>query len=181
MYAKQLETKDLILGKIQLEDAEALWHNYWSRPEPTQYMLWQKVETLQEAIERTERGIEFQKDHLAFCVYTKEGHNPIGLAAMKEIEPNVWDDCGIGIGPDFVGRGYGKQILQALVDECFRLGATKIYCSCFVENIASKKMQLACGFEFSHQEEKIREHDQLKYTVDVHMLTREKYLMTKNI
>lgn len=38
---------------------------------------------------------------------------------MKEIDEGIYEDSRIAIGTKFVGRGYGKQILMALVDYCF--------------------------------------------------------------
>ncbi len=36
----------------------------------------------------------------------------IGWASMREANPYVYENMGIAIGPDFVGKGYGKQIRE---------------------------------------------------------------------
>ena len=41
----------------------------------------------------------------------------IGFAGMKEIEPGVFEDTGIAVGPDYVGKGYGTEILSAFIEE----------------------------------------------------------------
>lgn len=92
---------------------------------------------------------------------------------MKEIEDKVYEDSGIGIGTKFVGRGYGKQILKALVDYCFDdLGATRIVCSCRSENIASKNLQLSCGFHYTHTQDMVDKTNKLNYMLDFYELHR---------
>lgn len=49
-------------------------------------------------------------------MYEKSSGQAIGFAGMEEMEPGVYEDMGIALGPDFVGRGYGKQIVNAMVD-----------------------------------------------------------------
>ncbi len=175
MYSNQLETQDLILGKMKPDDAQKMLDNFWRHEQTAKYMLWPTTNNYQDAVARVERSIKFQAERMAYTVYEKSSGEPIGLAGMIEVEPNVWEDAGIGVGPKFVGKGYGTQILKALVDECFRIGATKIICSCFKDNLPSKKMQIKFGFEYTHSEEKIREKDGLKYVADFHVLTKEKY------
>ena len=60
---------------------------------------------------------------------------------------------GIAIGPDFVGKGYGKQILNALCDEAKKQGAREFRCSYRENNIASKGLQDACEFVFDYRSE----------------------------
>jgi RimJ/RimL family protein N-acetyltransferase len=167
MYKERLETKDLILKRAAMEDAYDMYRNIWSEEESARYMLWTPIKSMVEAVDRMSKTIEFQKDRIAYCVYEKQSGQAIGFAGMKEIEDGVYEDSGIGIGNKFVGRGYGKQILMALVDYCFKeLEATRIICSCWTENLTSKKMQLSCGFEYSHSQAMIDKRNGLDYTLD---------------
>ena len=108
-YAKQIETPDLILGKSKQEDLESIFNNYWISETSAKYMLWVPQKNLQEAQDRLDRTIKFQKDHLAFMVYLKQTGEAIGQVGFFEKEPKVFEDMGIGIGEKFVGKGYGKQ------------------------------------------------------------------------
>ena len=72
---------------------------------------------------------------------------------MREAEPGIYEDMGIAIGPDFVGKGYGKQILNALCAEAKKQGAKEFRCSYREKNLASKGLQDACGFEFAYKSE----------------------------
>ena len=173
MYKERLETKDLILKKAIMEDVYELYHNIWSEKESAKYMLWNPAKSMEEAKERMSKTIDFQKNRIAYCVYEKQSGQGIGFAGMKEISDGVYEDNGIAIGTKFIGRGYGKQILMALVDYCFEeLEATRIMCSCRKENIASKKMQLSCGFHYSYSQAMVDKRDGHEYTLDFYELVR---------
>ena len=180
-YIKQLETKDLILGKAKIEDTQSIFENYWSSDKTAKYMLWVPQRTFEEAKARVERTINFQKDHLAFFVYEKATGKAIGQAAMLEVEPGIFEDGGIGIGEKFVGNGYGKQILKAFIEYLFsELDAKKIICSCHTDNIPSAKMQMSCGLKYSHSSMVTREKDGLIYKSDNYTITKEDWLKSKN-
>lgn len=176
----QIETKDLLLRKATLQDTESMLRNYWSQEEPCRYMLWQPTYNIDEAMKRMEKTIAFEQDKLAFVIEEKVSHEVIGMVGFLECEKGVYEDCGMGIGPRFVHRGYGTQVLQAFVeclfDEC---GADCIIYSSFVDNIASIKLQAKCGFVFSHTEDKVRQRDNLHYTQNVYKLSKENYINSK--
>lgn len=179
MYKEILETKELILKKATIDDVSDMYHNIWSEEQSARYMLWTPVKSIDEAKERMSKTIEFQKDRIAYCVYEKQGGQAIGFAGMKEIDNRVYEDCGIGIGTKFVRRGYGKQILMALVNYCFEeLEAIRIVCSCRSENIASKKMQLSCGFQYAYSQAMIDKRNGLGYTLDFYEIIK---LRKKNL
>lgn len=167
MYKDRIETKDLVLAKAKMSDAEALLENYWKEETTARYMLHIPLKTIEEAKERLEKVIEFQKDHMAYLVYEKETKEPIGMAAMKEIAPGVYEDGGVGIGSKYTGKGYGKQILNAFIDYIFKdLKAKKIICSCDSRNIPSAKLQQSCGLKYSHSEKAVRKRDGEEYISD---------------
>ena len=180
-YTKQIETPDLILGKSKQEDLESIFNNYWISETSAKYMLWVPQKNLQEAQDRLDRTIKFQKDYLAFMVYLKQTGEAIGQVGFFEKEPKVFEDMGIGIGEKFVGKGYGKQILTAMIDYMFEnLDAEKVLCTCHTDNIASAKMQQSCGLKYTHSEPFTREKDNLTYKSDCYQITREDWLMRKN-
>ena len=174
MYKDKIETKDLILAKAKADDLNDIYQNFWSQEETAKYMLWKPCKSLAEARESLEKIISFQKDKIAYFVYEKKTKKAIGIAGVKEISPDIYEDAGIGIGPKFVGKGYGKQILKALVDYCEELGAKKIVCSCFTENIPSAKLQQSCGFKYTHSEKQVRKWDGKEYISDIYELQLNK-------
>ncbi len=155
------ETKDLLLRKARQEDWRAMYENIWSHPESARYMLWNVSVSEAEAEARMERTIAFQAAHdHHWLVVEKASGEAIGFAGLQELEPGICEETGIAVGPAFTGRGYGKQILNALTEYARdHLGAGKFTACCRSENAASRNMQLSCGFRFSHREQRTDPRD----------------------
>lgn len=163
-----LETKDLIIKKGEFSDWKDMYYNLWRHSESARYMLWNVTTSEEAAKARMERTIAFEESHeYEWLVYEKASNQAIGFAGMIEIEENVYEDTGIAIGPEFVRRGYGKQILNALTDYARdELGATKFVVSCRTKNIASHNLQMSCGFQFSHYEGRVDPRNGEEYTLE---------------
>ena len=106
-------------------------------------------------------------------VVGKDSGTAIGFAGIIEVEAGVYEDCGVALGPEYVGKGYGKQILTALVELVFgTLSAHRFICSCRSENTASRRLQLSCGFTFSHSEERIDPRTETPYVLEFYTLEK---------
>ena len=166
----KLETKDVVLKKAEFTDWKAIYKNLWMHEESARYMLGTPTKTEEDAKTRMFRTIEFEKkpeNKYLFLVYLKETGEAIGFAGMREREPEIYEECGIALGPDFVRKGYGRQILNALTDEAKKAGAKKFYACNRVGNVASRELQLACGFQFeSMSEEKTDPRTGEKYIME---------------
>lgn len=167
-----LETKDLIIKKARQQDWRAMYYNLWSHAESARYMLWNVTTSEKDAIARMERTIAFEASHeYNWLVYEKATDQAIGFAGLEVLEEGVCGENGIAIGPAFTRRGYGKQILNALVDfSKEHLGAKKFVACCRTQNEASRRLQQACGFTFSHYSEEMEDPR-----------TGEKYILEYNI
>lgn len=166
------ETKDLILRKAVFEDWQDMYRNLWSHGESARYMLWNVTRTEEEAQARIARTIAFQEQNRAWLVIERKSGQAIGFAGMMQISDGVWEDTGIAVGPEFVGRGYGKQILTALIDFAVReLGASVFICSCRSENAASRGMILGCGFRYTHTEDRIDPRNGQKYFLEFYQMS----------
>ena len=163
-----LETRDLIIKKAEQKDWKDMYYNIWRHSESARYMFWSMTTSEEDAKARMERTIAFEATHpYAWLVYEKKSNQAIGFAGITEIEEGVYEDQGVAIGPAFVGKGYGKQIVNALVDFARdELGARKMVLSYRSDNIASKKLQETCGFVYSHSEEKIDPRNGEPYVVE---------------
>lgn len=149
-----METEDLILGKAKYEDWESIYRNVWSRPETAKYMYWKLTTDEAEAKERIQRTVAWQQDHDAWLVYEKKSGQAIGFAGIKEIRPHIYEDAGIALGPEYVGKGYGKQILQMLMEYCISLGGLEFHYSTRAANQASRALAVSAGFVYQYSEEK---------------------------
>lgn len=151
-----LETQNLILDKAKFSDWKGMYQNVWSRIESARYMMWKITESEADAVTRIQRTIEFQKNHYAYLVYEKASGNPIGFAGVEQLEPLVFGETGICLGPDYVGKGYGKQILQCLLDYCREeFGAKEFIYSTRDENEASIGLAKSLKFTYISSEEKL--------------------------
>ena len=163
-----LETRDLILRKAVFDDWKAMYENVWRHPETARYMLWDVTTSEEDARSRMERTIAFQAAHPgAFVVARKKTGQAIGFAGLNELSPGVWEETGIALGPAFTGKGYGKQIVNALVDYAFREknGQRFIYAS-RAENTASVALQRSCGFVYTHSQQRIDPRNGEEYTMN---------------
>jgi len=151
----KLETRELILRKPIFDDWQDLYRNVWSREETARYMFWEVTRSEEDAKDRMRRTIRYQATRPIWVVYEKESGKAIGFAGIEQITPGVYEDAGIALGPEFIGKGYGTQILNALTDHAFRnLGAVKLLCACRTENVPSRRMILSCGFRYTHTEQR---------------------------
>ena len=163
-----METCDLILDKARFEDWEELYRNVWSRPETARYMLWRVTSSEEEARARMERTVAWQSGHDVWTVYEKSSGQAIGWAGLAELSPGVWEETGIALGPDFVGRGYGRQILELLMDLARERGGTGFRCSARAENAASRALITSCGFTLSAAEPCTDQRDGRPYVLETY-------------
>lgn len=169
----QLETKDLLLRKAVQKDWHAMYRNLWRHAESARYMLWDVTEREADAPARMQRTIAFQRRHPdTWLVVEKATGQAIGFAGLEPLAPGVYEDGGIALGPAFVGRGYGRQVLLALVEYARgKPGAKQFVASCRAQNTASRRLQLACGFAFDHAEPRTDPRTGEAYTLEYYTLS----------
>lgn len=159
-----IETKDLVLDKAKFSDWEKMLENVWSHPESAKYMMWNITTNEEDAKIRIEKTIEFQKTHDTYFVYEKKSGDPIGFAGVEKISEEVWEEAGICLGPNYVHRGYGKQILQALIEYCKQqYNAKEFIYSSREQNEASIRLAKSLGFEQFDSDVKIDKRDTQEY------------------
>lgn len=162
----QLETEHLSLRKAKESDLEAIYRNVWSDTHLAENMLWKPTETLPEAKERMQRTIAYQSKWDAFFVCLKETDEAIGFAGIRENEPGEYEETGICIASRHQHKGYGKEVLQALLHLVFDMhhGISFRY-GCFHDNEASARLCKSAGFVYTATETRIRDWDQKEVTI----------------
>ena len=112
------------------------------------------------------RTLRWQAEHPYFLdVYSKVDGRAIGYAGMQEIAPGIWEEGGVALGPDYVGRGYGGQILDALTRTAFSLGAREFRASCREQNERSHRLILSRGFRPAGEESCVDPRNGETYTL----------------
>ena len=166
----------IILRKAKMSDYELMLKNVWGDEEVYKWMLFKPTFTIDDAIDRCKRSIKFQKDHYAYFVALKDTDEPIGLCAMREYEPQRFEECGICIATKCQGNGIGKDILSLLLDLAFnKLNAKDFRYGYYQDNIKSKSLAMHFGFKYSETEEMVRPWDGAKKQIDLCLLTKEEY------
>lgn len=169
-----IQTRDLILRKGVYEDWQDIYETVWQHPETARYMLWDVTTSESEARARMERTLRWQAEHFAYFVEEIGSGRCIGFAGFMEIAPGVYEDTGVALGPEYVGRGYGKQVLNALLTIAFdRLNGERFIGSARAENAASIALQRACGFVFTHSESRTDPRNGEEYTLNFYEKRRE--------
>jgi len=166
-YREILEATDIFLGKSCFSDWADLYRNVWSREESARYMLWNVVKSEEAAQEKMRRSLAWEKCHPSYTVYERASGQAIGWAGIAEVAPGIWEDTGIALGPDYTGRGYGRQVLNALVRYCREeLGAATFVCACRAENRPCRSMLLACGFQYDRAQGRTDPRDGRAYRLE---------------
>ena len=164
----RMETEDIILGKAKYEDWRSIYRNVWSRPETAEYMVWKVTADEDGARERIQRTIAWQETHDAWLVYERGSGQAIGFAGVEETEPRIFHETGIALGPEYVGRGYGKQILRLLMEYCISLDGQEFYYSTRAGNLASRALALSCGLTYQYSEQKLDPCSGKTYELEVY-------------
>lgn len=142
-----IETESLILDKAKFLDWKEMYHNVWSQPESARYMAWNITTSEEAARIRIVKTIAFQKEHDTYLVYEKSSGKAIGFAGVEKLEPHIYQEAGICLGSDYIGKGFGKQILQGLIQYCKeQFGAKEFIYATRDENTASNRLAKSCGF-----------------------------------
>ncbi len=161
-----IETDSLFLDKAKFSDWKELYHNVWSHPESAKYMAWKITTSEEDAQIRIMKTIEFEKNHDTYIVYEKSSGKPIGFAGVEKKAPYVYQEAGICLGPDYVGKGFGKQIVQGLIQYCReKFQAKEFIYSTREENEASNRLANSLGFTLVSSEPKIDSRDGSHYNL----------------
>lgn len=172
--------KKIILRKAKLSDTESMLNEVWGDEEVYRWMLFTPTLNMSDAIDRTKRSIEYQKEHYAYFIADKETDKAIGLCAIRELEPHIFEECGICISRKYQGEGRGKEVVKLLLDLAFNdLGGEEFRYGFFDDNIKSKKVAEYFHFKYHHEEDFIRPWDQAKKHIIICSLSIEEY--RKNI
>ena len=176
MHNVELETKDLLIRKAKESDTESIFKNYWSKEKTAKFMLWKPTENVNEAKERMKKTISFEKDKPCFVIVEKASKEVIGMVGFLETSLDCYEDCGLGIGCDYVGKGYGTQTLRRMLEYLFvDCNAKKVIYTSMKENIKSISLQQKFGFTYVSSFNKIREYDNFSCEINVYELTRENF------
>ncbi len=161
------ETKRLTIRRAEIKDVE-MYFQLWNSPEVMQNVGFpQGLRISKEKIAEIIGNYDETEFNQTLVVIEKESGNPIGECKLGLPNEEGISSTDIKLLPEFWSNGYGKEIKNAL---CLYTSAKIIKADPNVKNIASQKMQEACGgVQVSegtyHFPEKMKE-----FTEDVHLI-----------
>ena len=169
----RIETPRLLLRKARREDLKDIWPRVWGDEVLADTMLWTPSLTGEEAAERLKRTLIYQARYPAFFVCLKETDKAIGFAGVYEREPEIFEESGVCIAREHQGKGYGKEVLQALIELVFkRFGGRRFYYGTLSDNARSAALCKAFGFTYAYSEKGVRQRDGKAYQADYYLLER---------
>lgn len=172
---ERLESEHIVLRKARLADVVMIYENYYSDQVVASTMLWKPEDSLESAMQRVKRTIDYQNQHDVFYVAIKQTDEPIGMAGIFQKEENVYEDTGIGIGRKYQKNGYGKEIWALLLKLAFEnRNAEKFIYGSFKENVVSIALAKHFGFEYEDCYQ-ITRYDGITFEVNQSQLSKEKY------
>jgi L-amino acid N-acyltransferase YncA len=99
------------------------------------------------------------KYHVHSRLIARAAERIVGWGALAPISPRACyagvAEVSVYITDDCRGRGVGKKLLEALIASSEANGIWTLYGATFPENVASLRLQAACGFRLIGRRERI--------------------------
>jgi [ribosomal protein S5]-alanine N-acetyltransferase len=159
----ELETERLLLRKMRLDDAEAMFA-YASDPEVTRYVPWD-----------THRSMEDSESFLGFATEGYERGDFGGWGVVLKDDGVFIGTCGIDVGyapeharaelgyvlsREYWGKGLMPEAVRAVIRLSFgRMGLNRVEARCIAENTASARVMEKAGMTY---EGTLREREFIK-------------------
>ena len=145
----RIETERLLLRPWSASDLEDLYE-YASIPGIGEMAGWTHHKSKEES--KTVLSM-FIKNKRTFALELKENGKVIGSLGLEEGASGKLDECLIGrklgyvLHPDYWGRGYMPEAVNAIIQYCFGvLCYDYMLCGCFDRNSRSRRVMEKCGF-----------------------------------
>lgn len=150
-----METERLILRKLTMNDAEAMFENWTNDDEVCRYLTWWPHRSIEVTREILEDWVDDYSDPktVRFGIEIKENGDLFG-----EIDIVKWIDgvpvLGFASSRKYWGRGYMTEAAKAMIQHVFSLGYDKLLLELDERNVGSIHLAEKLGFKFLKQEHK---------------------------
>ena len=156
-----IETKRILLRRFSEDDAEAVYHNWASDPDVTQFLTWPPHTSIKASQEILEDWVAaYEKDnYYHWAIVLKErGNDPIGgICAVNQNDNLSIIHIGYCLGKAWWYQGIMSETLKAVIDYFFdKVGANRIECRHDPRNPHSGMVMKKCGMKY---EGTLRESD----------------------
>lgn len=147
-----IETPRLLLRRFTLEDAQAMYDNWASDPEVTQFLTWhahESVEVSRMLLEAWTAGYE-KEDYYQWAIVLKALGQPIGsIAVVSHDDRTCKAHIGYCIGKRWWHQGYMSEALKAVMDYLFDcVGMLRLEARHDPRNPHSGAVMRKCGMQY---------------------------------
>lgn len=148
---EQFETERLIVRRLQLSDAEAMYQGWTQDEAVTRYLSWfvhQSIEDTHTFLAQVDRSWRDRSGHLAFGLQSKTSGQLLGGIGFG-IEARCRAHVGYAIAQAHWGQGYASEALGGLIETIWRElpHVHRIYGMCHATHFASAGVMLKVGME----------------------------------
>jgi len=149
---KELDTDRLILRRLSVNDAEAMYNNWASDEEVTKYLTWPAHSSIDLTTQVIKSWVaDYAKDDFyQWAIVPKDLNQPIGIISVVEQDSSMeMVHIGYCIGKDWWGQGYTSEALNRVIQFFFeevqlnRLESQHDPC-----NPGSGKVMQKCGLQY---------------------------------
>lgn len=147
-----IETERLLLRKIRLSDAEAVYENWANDPEVAKYLAWEVHASVEETRRIIQQWIEIEDEPLCFrwAMELKEIGQVIGVIDCANVSA-VNERCEIGysMARRFWNRGLMTESLRAVIDYLFQqVEMNRIEAKHLSKNVSSGRVMEKAGMNY---------------------------------
>ena len=176
----RLRTTDLVLRKIRIGDVEDLYE-YCKRPESCRYSNWTVHTSPKDTRDYVYwmQGRYIKKQGYTFAV--EYAGRVIGTASFMEFDEHYGTvEIGYGINSDYWHKGFGTQIVSALLHYAFKkMNMQRVWAKVMPENERSAGLLKKCGFTYEGRARK-SEYIKGKYIdIDTYAILKDEYFALK--
>ncbi|WP_031548154.1 GNAT family N-acetyltransferase [Salinicoccus luteus] len=144
-----LETERLVLRKLTLEDTEAMYHNWASDPEVTEYLTWPPHGSVEVTRQLVDHWVnEYNKnDFYQWAIVPKNLNAPVGTISVVDADDSIgMVHIGYCVGKAWWGRGYTTEAFGRLIRFFFEdVGLNRIESKHDPRNPGSGRVMEKCG------------------------------------
>lgn len=148
---QMIETARLILRRLELTDAEMMFHNWTSDHQVTRFLRWDAHQTIDETRDMIQQWIHrYQDDSIYYWgMYLKDGEMIGSISITITSDYDFKGALGYKLGSRWWNQGYASEAAKAVIDYMFRhTDVERIDAFCSVENPASRKVMEKAGMRY---------------------------------
>lgn len=182
-----LETERLILRKLELDDAEAMYNNWCNDEEVTKYLPWSphgQIEVTKELVEMWVNN--YNNPHTyRWIIILKENNEPIGTIDIvnKDI-PNKVFEIGHCYSKKSWGNGYATEALSKIISFLFEeVDIDVVIAKHYENNYASGKVMQKANMKYDGilRSRVIDKETKKRIGQVYYSITKEEYFKNNNI